>query len=128
MRWAEIKAKLQALEQREVLKLVKDLYERSEENKRFVIARFATHTGANRNAFKREIASALNPDFNRPIDLRRGRKAISDFRKAAPSDLEGLSFFFAFLIDNAVAQDGICRPVGSFEAADAAHLVEQGFA
>ena len=88
--WAEVKKHLKSFDERQVFDLIKGLYELSPENKRFVGARLGQADGKPLNAYKREIAESLNPPIDDPIDLRRGRKAISSYKKAVPNDLEGL--------------------------------------
>jgi len=40
-------------------------------------------------ASKREISDAIDPPAEDPIELRRGRKAISEYRSVFPSDTLG---------------------------------------
>lgn len=87
--WAEVKKHLKSFDEHQILDLIKGLYELSRENKHFVGARFGRADGESLDAYKREIAECLNPSIDDPIDLRRGRKAISSYKKAAPEDLEG---------------------------------------
>lgn len=87
--WAEVKKQLKSFDEHQVFDLIKGLYELSPENKRFVGARLGQADGESLDAYKREIAECLNPPIDDPIDLRRGRKAISSYKKAVPKDLEG---------------------------------------
>lgn len=88
--WAEVKKHLKSFDEHQVFDLIKGLYELSPENKRFVGAHLGQADGESLDAYKREIAECLNPSIDDPIDLRRGRKAISSYKKAVPKDLEGL--------------------------------------
>lgn len=88
--WADVKKRLKSLDERQVFDLIKGLYELSPENKRFVGARLGQADGESFDAHKREIVECLNPPFDDQLDLRRGRKAISSYKKAVPKDLEGL--------------------------------------
>jgi len=90
MPWSEIKTRLKPINERLVLDMLRDLYELSSENKRFMSARLSQNDGESLEAYRHEIMESLNPSFDNPLDLQRGRKAISGYQKAAPHDAEGL--------------------------------------
>ena len=89
MRWSDLKRKLLDSDQKELLRLLKALYELNQTNKAF----FEAALGASREtaiaSYKRDIAEAIDPQGSAPIELRKGRKAISDYKKAVPGDLLG---------------------------------------
>ena len=90
MSWSEIKKNLNPINERVVLDMLRGLYELSPENKRFMSARLARNGGESLEAYRREIVESLNPPLDDQLDLRRGRKVISSFKKAVPDDVEGL--------------------------------------
>jgi len=79
--WKDIKAEIQFKSESELIKLIGDLYTLSEENKTFIHSRY--NIGGNQ-PYKEIISEALYPDFNynQPISLSTGRKAVSDYYKA----------------------------------------------
>jgi len=61
MTWSSVKAKLAALEAKELLSLVGDLYRLSKENQAFLDARFATLADP-LQYYKKIISESLYPD------------------------------------------------------------------
>ena len=49
--------------------------------------------------YKREISASINPSVDDPVDLKRGRKAISSFKKAAPDDLWGMIDLMLYYVE-----------------------------
>jgi hypothetical protein len=89
MRWTDAKFELQRKDQRELFRFIKSLYDLNKTNKAFFEAALGSDGSTAINIYKKEIAEAVDPDPSDPIELRRGRKAISDYRKAAPADISG---------------------------------------
>ncbi len=89
MRWSEAKRALQGKTQPELFKFIKTLYDLNANNR----AAFEAALGPDRSRaidlYKREITKAIDPTTGGSIELRRGRKAISDFRKLSPTDVYG---------------------------------------
>ena len=84
MTWSSVKAKLAAVEAKELLSLVGDLYRLSKENQAFLDARFATLADP-LQYYKKIISESLYPDVqkNKPIQIAKAKKAVSDYIKAA---------------------------------------------
>ena len=98
--WSSVKAALSQLKQDELLGLLRDLYEVSPSNKQFMEARL--RIGANQIApFKKIVADYMYPDVykNRPVQIAKAKKAISDYRKAAPSDALGAIDLMIFFVE-----------------------------
>lgn len=104
MRWTEVKRHLDSQNEREILNLIRDLYDLSADNKRLVQSRLTPPGHSNIATYKRDIARALNPDFDKPIDLRRGRKVIADYKKALPNDKAGLLDLMLCYVESGNAQ------------------------
>ena len=81
--WQDVKAILSQQSPQELLQLIRDIYALRPEVKDFIHARFLT-AGANIKPYKKTIQQSLSPDVihGEDIDLARGRKAISDYKKA----------------------------------------------
>ena len=82
--WREIKIELEKENQKNLLKLIKSLYDRSENNRNFIRANiFEGQVTA--ETYKRIITDAIyldTNDRNDEIEFSIARKAISDFKKA----------------------------------------------
>jgi len=89
MRWSEIKRELQTLDQAGVLRVIKGLHDISPENKRFLQAALHSEDQSQIDEYRSQIEAAVNPDVRTPIDLQRGRRAITEYSKAVPNDLKG---------------------------------------
>ncbi len=82
--WTDIKAVLVNLDQKQLLKLVADLYKLSDENKTFLHTRFSI--GEDQlGPYKKIIDEGLSPDVfsKKTIQIARAKKAISSYSKAA---------------------------------------------
>lgn len=82
--WIDIKKAIINFEPSEIVSLVRDLYQLSEENKIFLNARYA-EDGVTFRRYKEIIHKCLYPDvLDRSIDFEfeRAEKAINDFAKA----------------------------------------------
>jgi len=96
--WKDIKAKLLSKPESEIIKLVGDLYALSEENKTFIHSRYNVG-GEPLKSYKEIISEALYPDFNwdQPISLSTGRKAISDYYKATNDKVGQIELMMHYL-------------------------------
>lgn len=81
--WKDVKTVLSQQSMPELLQLIRDLYALRPEVKDFLHARFLT-SEANVEPYKQTIQQSLSPDVihGEDIELSRGRKAISDYKKA----------------------------------------------
>ncbi len=81
--WRDIKRVLASKSQNELLNVIRDLYALRPEVKDFMHARFLT-SEANVEPYKTIIDASLYPDVihGDTIELSRGRKAMSDYKKA----------------------------------------------
>ena len=104
MKWSQAKRELQSLEQGEILKLLKTLFSLNAENKTVFENSLGAHGGVSLEHFKAEIAAAVNPSWKQPIDLKRGRRAISQFKKAAPDDRLSRLDLMMYFVEQAAAQ------------------------
>ena len=81
--WSDVKPALVNLEQKQLLRLVADLYRFSKENQAFFHARFGV--GDDPLApYKKTIDECMYPDVfkNKPIQISKAKKAISNYSKA----------------------------------------------
>jgi len=81
--WQDVKAILSQQSPQELLQLIRDLYALRPEVKDFIHARFL-RAKANVAPYKKTIHPALYPDVihGEDMDVARGRKAISEYKKA----------------------------------------------
>ena len=81
--WQDVKAILSQQSPQELLQLIRDLYALRPEVKDFIHARFL-RAKANVAPYKKTIHPSLYPDVihGEDMDLARGRKAISEYKKA----------------------------------------------
>lgn len=105
--WSDVKAKITKLDARQLVNLVADLYRLSKENQAFLHARLAVVEDP-LEFYKKIVDECMNPDIykNKPIQIARAKKAISDYSKAAGDALgeaELMTFFVeqgnAFTVD-----------------------------
>lgn len=89
MSWSAVKVKLSTSEAKELLSLVGDLYRLSKDNQAFLEARCAVAADPLRH-YRVIVEESLYPDVikNKPIQIARAKKAISDY-KAAVGDPRG---------------------------------------
>jgi len=87
--WATVKASLDSIDRPGLLGVIRDLYEASTLNRRFLHARFVQAAPVIEE-YRRLVRSALFPDpfSHRPIRLRDGTAAISEYKRAT-GDLAG---------------------------------------
>jgi hypothetical protein len=81
--WQEIRRILSTKSHEELLQLIRDIYALRPEVKDFIHARFLT-ARKSLTPYKKTIQTALYPDVvhGEDLELARGRKAISDYKKA----------------------------------------------
>ncbi len=88
-KWSDVKKILSSKDKPELLKLVGDLFSLSPENKTFINARYSIVNAL--EPYKEIIRESVCPDLMDREELRlsKGRKAISDYRKAV-GDSKGI--------------------------------------
>jgi len=97
--WSDVKVAVDNLDQKQLVKLVADLYRFSKENQAFLHARFAV--GDNPlGPYKKKINECMYPDFysNRPIQISKAKRAISSYSKAV-GDPFGESELMIFFVE-----------------------------
>jgi hypothetical protein len=97
--WTTVRAELQNMDSDELIGLIKDLYERADENRSFVEARLAVGDDP-LIPFKKRIEEALYPDpiHGPPISIAAARKVVSDYR-AASGDPGGLLDLMLYYVE-----------------------------
>lgn len=88
--WSDVKLAVVNLDQKQLLKLVADLYRLSKENQAFLHARLGV--GDDPFApFKKAIDECMHPDIysNKPVQISKAKRAINSYSKAVgdPSKL-----------------------------------------
>ena len=95
--WSDVKVKLRELDRSELLKLLQDLYNASNENKAFLHARLSVGGDVLR-PYKEVIDRWLWPDpfKQQVVSVAKAKKAISDYKNAAavPAGLAELTVYF----------------------------------
>ncbi|QEG21497.1 hypothetical protein [Mariniblastus fucicola] len=104
MNWTQVKKQLQALEKPETMKLFKALFSLNHENRTVFENALGEIGSVSLKYYKDEIAASVNPSWNGSINLNRGRKAISQFKKAAPDDNLSRIDLMLFFVEQAAAQ------------------------
>jgi hypothetical protein len=79
--WSDVKPAVVELDQKQLLKLVADLYRFSKENRVFFHARFGVGDDP-LEPYKKTIDECMYPNFNKPIQVSKAKKAISSYSKA----------------------------------------------
>lgn len=95
--WSDLKAALVNSDQKQLLKLVADLYRLSNENRTFLHTRFGIGDDPF-GPYKKTIEDCLYPDIysNKPIQVSKAKKAISSYSKAVGDPIgeaELMTFF-----------------------------------
>jgi hypothetical protein len=87
--WMDVKTNLERVDRTGLLGVIRDLYEASDLNKRFLHARFAPTT-VGLEKYRRLVRDAVfpNPFSQRPIRLLDGSKTIMEYKRAT-GDLAG---------------------------------------
>ena len=90
--WSDIRRALQGLESKHLIALIKNLHDLSRDNRDFLAARFAAGPSnqPTREAYRQRIHEIFFPrrGFPAKLDLRAGRKAFNEYKKAT-GDFEG---------------------------------------
>ncbi|MEN6375743.1 MAG: hypothetical protein ABFD75_13320 [Smithella sp.] len=97
--WSDVKKSIKEYEANQLIELVKDLYQLSEDNKIFLHARLIKGDDS-RQKYKRIILEALHPDVmseNDFFDFDKAEKAIKDFAKATGNDESTLDLMIYFV-------------------------------
>lgn len=99
--WSTLKKRLSTLENKELLKLIRELYKLTPENKRFLETSYSSNSRT-LNEFKQIIDDALYPDVmrNDDVDFRTAKKAISTYSKAS-GDKAGVTELMVFYVERA---------------------------
>ena len=86
--WSDVKAKIVKLDQKQLVKLVADLFRLSKENKSFLNARFAIGEDPI-EPYRKTIEECMYPDIysNKPILISKAKKAITLYSKAVGDSL-----------------------------------------
>ena len=85
--WKDVRAKLTLCSERDLLTLISDLYSLDAKNKRFLEARFISKKDS-LTSYKKTIRESVHPDIEKPFQLREGRNAIAEYKKAT-GNIEG---------------------------------------
>ena len=87
-KWSDVKKELTALEPKQLIDLLRELYRASRDNRDFLHARFAV-AGDLLAPYKKTITRWISPEVHQ-LDggrsISRARKALSDYRKARGDD------------------------------------------
>jgi hypothetical protein len=88
-RWGNVKAQIEDCDRAGLVGIIRDLYEASATNRRFLHARFVSAASA-RDEYRRIVRDAVFPDpfSQRPIRLRDATAAINDYKRST-GDLAG---------------------------------------
>ncbi|OPY14490.1 MAG: hypothetical protein A4E66_00376 [Syntrophus sp. PtaB.Bin001] len=97
--WSDVKAALTGMDKKQLTGLISDLYGFSKENQAFLHARFTI--GSDTLApYKKTIRDCMYPDIdkNRPIEISKAKKAISNYTKAV-GNLAGEAELMTFFVE-----------------------------
>lgn len=98
--WSSVKAVLSHLNRDEMLGLLRDLYEIAPSNKQFMETRL--QIGATPiTQYKKIVGDCMYPDVyrNHPVRIAKAKKAIGDYRKAAPADVIGATELMIYFVE-----------------------------
>ena len=95
--WSDVKAAVVNIDQKQLVKLLSDLYRLSKENQAFLHARFSVGEDP-LGPYKKTIDECMYPDIysNKPIQISKAKRAISSYSKAVGDPLgeaELMTFF-----------------------------------
>ena len=81
--WSGVKDKLAKMDRASLVGVIKNLYEASSQNRRFLHARFAP-SGAALEEYRELVSEAVYPDLlsQRPVRLRDAAAAITEYKRA----------------------------------------------
>lgn len=96
--WSDVKPAVVDLNQKQLLKLVADLYRFSKENRAFFHARFGVGDDP-LEPYKKTIAGCMYPDVytNKPIQISKAKKAVSSYSKALGDPLGEIELMVFFV-------------------------------
>lgn len=98
--WKDVKSVLAQKDDKELLKLIQQLYSFSTDNKRFINTKYGLTNPI--EPYKEIICTYIDPDpmsgCAEPISLSKGRKAISEYRKAV-GDTKGLLDLMIYYVE-----------------------------
>lgn len=102
--WSEIKTGLQYLEEKELIEIIRDLYQFRKENKIFLASRMGIgHQESLLEPYERAIRREFYPDRGFPrLNLAAARKALNDSKKANPS-AEAIAELLIYYVERGVA-------------------------
>ena len=98
--WRDVKKVLQQQEKDQLIGLIQDLYKLSAANADFLHARlFGNDSAQSLAPYKKRIKQAISPaqPWKQDVQLREGRKAISDYKKAR-GDVRGVLTLMVYYI------------------------------
>jgi hypothetical protein len=97
--WSEVKTAIVGLGEKQLIKLISDLYSLSRENQTFLHARFTTG-GDTLDPYKKIIEASMYPDVyrNKPVEVSKAKKAISSYSKAV-GDPFGVAELMVFFVE-----------------------------
>ena len=95
--WSNVKTAIAKLDEKQLLKLVSDLYSLSKENQAFLHARFSIGDDT-LGPYKKTIRACMYPDVytNKPVQVSIAKRAVSSYSKAVGDPLgeaELMTFF-----------------------------------
>lgn len=81
--WSKVKSSLSSLDRAGLVGVIRDLYETSESNRRFLRARFVPEA-ATLGEYRRVVSTAVFPDpmSQRPVRFRDAAAAIADYKRS----------------------------------------------
>jgi hypothetical protein len=97
--WSQVKERLDLMEKRELLRLLRDLFELNVDNKFFLAARvFTDSPDVVVEPYRRVIRQVFNPEQGLPsLELRKARKALSDFQKTGAPPLATIDLMIFYV-------------------------------
>ena len=102
--WSEIKTGLQYVDEKELIKIIRDLYQLSKENKIFLASRMGIGDQESLlEPYKRAIRREFYPDRGLPrLNLAAARKALNDFKKVN-ANTEAIAELLVYYVEQGVA-------------------------
>jgi len=97
--WSNVKAAMAGMDEKQLIRLVSDLYRLSRENQAFLHARFAVGDDT-LGPYKKTIRVCMYPDVysNKPLQVSKAKKAISTYSKAV-GDPHGEAELMTFFVE-----------------------------
>ncbi len=98
--WRDVKSMLRDWENDQLIGLIQDLHKLSAANADFLNARLLeTYTAQSLAPYKKRIKQAISPEHpsKQDVQLREGRQAISDYKKAS-DDVRGVLSLMVYFI------------------------------